>query len=89
MINTPFSKGSHRLSAPGGVGDPGLPLGHVVSTCFLSLSHAVLKTLPKAQEQRTTQPVAPSPTGGAEFSQLFRAALRFSLSSLQSQVRDH
>ena len=39
-----------------GVGDPALPPAHMVSTCFLSCSHMVLKTLPKAQKQRTTQP---------------------------------
>lgn len=54
MINTPSSKGSNWLQAPGWVADPQLPPAHMVSTCFLFLSQAVLKTLPLAQRQGRT-----------------------------------
>ena len=49
-------RGAIASRVPEGAGDPALPPVHVVSTCFLSCSHTVLKTLPKAQKQRTTQP---------------------------------
>lgn len=89
MINTPSSKGSNCLLAPGWVGDPGLPPAHVVSTCFLSPSHAVLKTLPKTQKQRRKRSIALSPKSGAELSQPFRVELETSLSSLNSYTWDH